>query len=796
MPYPKPLVAQRAVANRFRSNSALRLPALTAGPRVGRALPGVLFALLVLGTYADPLFLRRNFSGRDLVGYMLPIEKSIHDAYARGRLPVWVAEISGGRPLAANPNVGAMYPVRILQAILPYPLAMRTFPVLHWILAGWGMILLLRSLGISAAGAWLGAVTYAFSAVSVGEVFFPNIQPGMALLPWVVWAIARPATDKRRILLLSLLFAVLLLAGDVFTTAIAFGSCVLWILFESPPRQRARDSISVAFALLLAVVLAAPQIVATLLWIPETNRAVTGLKVRESLFFTLSPTRLAELVVPFPFGPTWRLNGLAILGWRVFGNKPMGFFASLYAGALAVVGLVVMWNRNTRGARFARALLLVGLAASVGPSLFPSSWDELPSPVPLRYPEKFAVAVIFSLATLAGFAVDQLRSAERLPRWVIGVGSLLAVLTAAAALFPEVAGHLAFLLFGGAPDMASIAGRQLSLALAEGGLLWMVTVVALSMLRRPQKVSFRIAVLLLTAVPIAANRRIAPSFRQDDVLGASPFARFLSKADPAGRFRTLGESGYLPTSKIAYAAILTEADQQKRAARDWDKYTQVIWNRGTVLNIDFDRGDLSRLETLRRFLPGVVDSRSVNTFLGSLALRFGIRYRDQSSLQGYRRFGGDRLQDWDVSAAALPDIRLVERWRETPGGLAALRGIGQLEPGEILVETGENRRGTAPPGRLRILEKSPELLVIETDVSQATWLFVLRGYWTHRTVLLDGASVDALPAQLAFSAVSIPAGRHRLEWRELLPGASVSRWGPVLFALFAVLLLIRDRRSV
>jgi hypothetical protein len=378
---------------------------------------------------------------------------------------------------------------------------------------------------------------------------------------------------------------------------------------------------------------------------------------------------------------------------------------------------------------------------------------------------------------------------------VTGVGALLAVLAAAAALFPNAVGHLAYLAFGGAPGMAAIAGRQLSVAFAEGGLLWMATLVALSMLRRPQRVSFRIGLLLLTAVPIAANRRIAPAFRQDDVFGIPPFARFLAKADPPGRYRTLGESTYLPPSKVAYDAILTEADKQKRAARDWDKYTQALWNRGTVLNIDFDRGDLSRVESLRRFLPRVAVSRNSNAFLGSLSLRFGIRYRDQSSIDGYRRVGGDRLQDWDEFAAAFPDIRLVERWRETPGGLAALNGIGQLDAGEILVETGQTRRGSVPPGRLRILEKSPERLVLETNVAQATWLFVLRGYWTQRAILIDGVAVDALPAQLAFSAVPVPAGKHRIEWRELLPGASVSRWGPVLFLLFAGLLLVRERRS-
>ena len=313
------------------------------------------------------------------------------------------------------------------------------------------------------------------------------------------------------------------------------------------------------------------------------------------------------------------------------------------------------------------------------------------------------------------------------------------------------------------------------------------------MLRRPQKVSFGIALLLLTAVPIAADRKIARTFRQDEVFSPTPFARFVAKTDPSGSFRTLGESSYLPRSLVE--AANSAPDAQKAPARNWNKYTQALWNRGTVFNIDFDVGDLARLESLRRISGFAAAHELSDAFFGSLALRFGIRYRDQNPLSGYARIGGDRVQDWDEHRAALPDIRLVQRWRETPGGVPALNEIGRLEPGEILVETGETRRGNALPGRLRILERSADRLVLETNAPQATWLFVLRGYWSHRRVLLDGLPADVLPAQLAFSAVSVPAGLHRIDWRELLPGASVSRWGPVLFALFALLLLVRERQS-
>ncbi len=95
---------------------------------IRRALPGVLLVLLIGAVYSDPLFFRRNFAGRDLLAYNLPMEKAVHDAYGRGRLPVWMPEISGGRPLLPNPNIGALYPVRPLLALVPFPLAMRIFP--------------------------------------------------------------------------------------------------------------------------------------------------------------------------------------------------------------------------------------------------------------------------------------------------------------------------------------------------------------------------------------------------------------------------------------------------------------------------------------------------------------------------------------------------------------------------------------------------------------------------------------------------------------------------------------------
>src|SRR5712692_1688260 len=115
---------------------------------------------------------------------------------------------------------------------------MRIFPLLHWALSGAGMILLLRSLGISASGSWIGAVTYVFSGVGVSLKIYTNHHPGVCLLPWIVWSVARPTSLRGRIFGSSILLGLDFLAGDLFTIAIGLGAALLWVLLETGVRVR------------------------------------------------------------------------------------------------------------------------------------------------------------------------------------------------------------------------------------------------------------------------------------------------------------------------------------------------------------------------------------------------------------------------------------------------------------------------------------------------------------------------------------------------------------------------------
>jgi hypothetical protein len=760
-----------------------------------RALPGVLFLLLLLAVYADPLFSRRNFGERDLLGYNLPIEKAVHDAYARGRWPVWIDEISGGRPLLPNINVGALYPIRALLAPISFPMAMRIYPVLHWALAGLGVMALLSTMEISPGARWVGAVTYVFSGVGVSQIFYTNHHPGVALLPWVVWSVARePQAALGRYGIPSALIGLDFLAGDVFLIALALVAAALWILFEKDGKARSSSFAALGVALAMGILLALPQLVATLLWVPETTRAVSGMRLAEALRFSVSPWRLLELAIPYPFGPTWADQVRSTWASRVFQGHTSGYFSTLYAGSFGTITAIAMWPAASRGIRFARAFALLGLALCVLPSFVPASWGNRKALLPFRYPEKMSVALVLAAAIFAAVGFDQLR-ARGLPHWPLAIGIALAILAMLAEWRPDVTGRCAAALLGADPSSGSEAASYLPAAIAVGGLLWMAGVIALHLLPVPGRVSILAALLLTTGVPIVADRWIARSYREEEIFAPPPFVRAMERRDPTRDFRALGESHYIAPSRFEAAQLSSDVGFLDYRRRSWLFYTPSLWRRGVVFNDDFDAGDFSRLDSLRRLSVFALRFEHPEAFFENASVRFGIRFPDQSPPPGFSRFGGNGSESWDEDPKARPSVRLLESWKEVDGPVAASNALPSLAPGQVTLETGGGQWRSAKPASLKILEKSAERLRVEVDAPEPTYLFVLRGFWPHRLVTVDGASVSVVPAQLAFSAAPVLAGRHEMEWNEFVPGASVSRWGPVLWAIALSFLAIRERRQ-
>ena len=357
--------------------------------------------------------------------------------------------------------------------------------------------------------------------------------------------------------------------------------------------------------------------------------------------------------------------------------------------------------------------------------------------------------------------------------------AVLALAAVAARLAPEAAGHVVAAAVGAPAGDRMRVGLGLPGALSEAGLLWMATALGITLLRGDRLPRLAGALALLTLVPVASNRKIAQSAGDDAVFPPTPFARVVAKRDPGRVYRELDESLY-QTTALRGPSERGDWGGNAHYRSTWIYYTQSLWGRGTVLNGDLDAGDFSRLWSLREVSYLAALRSDSAPFFAALALRYGFRYRDQDPVAGFRPFGGDAFRVWDENPDAQPEDPAA---RALAGGgrsgPSAERDPASVAPAEIVIETARGATGSARPGRVLVESESPEAFSLWTESPDPTWLFVLRGDWEYRSVLLDGRPAAVFPAQLAFSAVPIPAGTHRVEWRERAPGLEISLLGPL-----------------
>jgi len=315
------------------------------------ALPLLLAVGCALVAWLGFFYFRDDFSTH------YPIKVLSAHAFRAGELPYWNFADGGGQPLAGNPNTLTFYPDNVLYLFLPPHAAFNLHFILHLIAAWFAM----RALTRSRWAAWV----YVLSGVAISATAFYNIVAAVALIPFALWA-----AHRCRPLLLGCAFGLLGLAGEPVTLLAA----ALMVGIVAFGRMRAKHW---AIAIVLAIVIASPQLVATSEIAKEVERA-HGFSTETTLNASLYPLRLLELAIPYPFD----------LG------RPR-LFLLLFFGAIAVPALL---QRSRYVAAF--FVLLFFALGRYNPIV---SWvvDALPSLRIVRYPEKLALPMVVALAVLA-----------------------------------------------------------------------------------------------------------------------------------------------------------------------------------------------------------------------------------------------------------------------------------------------------------------------------------------------------------------------------------------------------------
>jgi hypothetical protein len=740
--------------------------------------PGGLPVLALVGLaiwlwVSVPLALgQRTLSFRDVFNLHLPLKAFGAEELRQGRIPALNPAWGLGQPFRGNPQALAFYPDNLLYVTLPFWSAFNLHYVLHWLLAAVTLFHLARGLGQSEAASLLAALTYAGSGWLLTCLSFYHLVVVSAWWPLVLLGGLRGG--RRGVALGGLACGLALLGGGPLTAALGLVPLLVVAVQQHGPRRGFLEGVAIGG---VGIVVALPQVVATLRILPFTLRGSFGVVPSQAGLYSLDPLRLLELLLPLPFG---RPSDLGLQHyWAVEVMPRVPLILSLYCGIVGLALAVAAVRRRAVWVVLAAAgWALAWLGGPLGQTLATLSGGLF------RYPEKFLFWPALALPLLAGWGLEEVLSEPR--RWArAAAGTALGSLGAAVALWlggEAVVGWLTPHLRPG--SLPGTAETQVA--------LWILGLVALGVLlglsaglaRRRRTVGL-VAVQILALLqlrPLIMTEPTAP-YRQPP-----PWLGRLAEGAPVVRATVASPLGQSPPR---YRPPDTSVHAQHRIlALDLDPTPGVLYGLRYPLAFDAD-GMFSPLSSWLLYNLPHLDWSAQRTWLRLLGVE-GLVTTDAPPRDGLAHLAtADRFgvptHLYRVEASA-PSAWWPERLRVVASPAEALAaGSDTAEP--LAVAVVPEALVHHPGARVRLLRQQADLIELEVH-GEGGVVVVQRAYQELFQARSRERSLRTLPVDLALLGVEIPGGRQQVvvevsAWPESV-GMALSVLGLVLISVLGL----------
>lgn len=359
----------------------------------GRAAGIALFAVATAAVYWR-IFLGWAYAARDVWRIAIPDTYLIREALLDLEVPLWNPHQFLGQPLLGTLQAQALYPPRMVAALLFGPVWGPTAQQLfHVAVAATGAFALAGALRASRPGRWFAAAAFALSPLFTEAGLAFNVHGAVAWTGWIAWCALR--LDRERCLRhLAALAGAIALSFSCGAPEIVLGQL---LLAAALVRWRSLPWVGLggAWALALSAAVALP----TLEFAAHSlrARAVDG-------------------------GMAWSTSWIQLLAffWPHADEPRRGYFfteqwllVDLFVGSTTFLLAMVALRRRRRVVALAGAgvlFALVALGSHFPPSEAVLSWPPLDR---FRFPAKALPLVGFCLAILAGLGVSRLRVLAR-----------------------------------------------------------------------------------------------------------------------------------------------------------------------------------------------------------------------------------------------------------------------------------------------------------------------------------------------------------------------------------------------
>lgn len=783
-------------------------------------------ALLVAYTLGDVLDAgTQRLPGRDS-GNVYVWEVYTRSVFGRGLLPHWNPYHFAGTPHLSDPQTTVLYPPALLLRWLPPISFLGWMTALHVWLGGVGALFLGRALGLGWPAATAAALAATLGG-SMGAWLYNGHLLLISCAAWLPWALAFAILSVRRdrllphpglVLVLVLQFLTGYLQGSLYivsTVSLYFVFAAVWPEHRVKGVPRARPLAQLAIAGILAAGLSAFQLWPAARLVAEAGRtAGVPYEIAADGGWTFGD--LATVFLPFrgiEAQPPHRYLGdrVTYVGWLLACLIPFAFldssrrritvfFASLGLGAVMLalahqlpfyrVHYALLPGLRVPGRILFVATLSLAILGSIGLERFVGivrrrEWPQLVRGAAVTV-VIVAAALIAGLSKTGSTGVPPAHAWPWLPFIAAGGLVIVAALSALAGVRPAL--------------LAGLTILAIDLTAFSAGAVQTVPIEPRDVIRRWMGSPSGGRAVSVCENRIGAGEMLLnnqPSLdgpagiHLRDYADWAYLAKFGDPPAPDGLFRRVGSEGPLPARRdlldLANVSVVFSCEPLDLAAltlvshvypvyayRNESAWPRAFWTCATP--------ELTRSEVVRELLRARYDGNQRLTRRHFIDVRWVPGLSDERRrvveerhhlTDGVRREGSTWryvLNDTStpnalalIREAAVEDTEGVDH---TTGSMVELAGRlmgSHTERGELLI--GATQCAERAQVAVLVKDQPDGRVTLRVDAPAPGFVFLSEPYYSERRAFVDGEPVTSLKANLAFTAVPVPSGRHHVELR-------------------------------
>ncbi len=364
----------------------------------------LLFIAIFLSMFSSFFFERNTFYERDSTLLETPFRMHAIQLLKEGYFALWTDSHGNGQPFLANPKMAIFYPTTWAYLIFPFFVAFKIHYLIHPIIGWFGMFLLGKSYGLSRKAAFFSSSLFFLSGMYLSSFEFYN---HIAAIAWVMWILLFQRLNFRLwsagFFFYVLFWLLLILSGAPEFIIIAGILSVAQAFFE--PGGQKKELFHLGIALLLAIFLAAAQIIPSIELLSKTERN-EGFRM-----WQLELVQIPELIFPKFLGDDRKPGHDEFWGSHFFSTwYPL--YYSIYIGFGAfLLFLLGLLRLNDRKYKIIGGLAAIFFLISSGRYFFFFPiLERIPFISSIRFPVKYFMGCLFCLVILAGRAFDRLKN--------------------------------------------------------------------------------------------------------------------------------------------------------------------------------------------------------------------------------------------------------------------------------------------------------------------------------------------------------------------------------------------------